>query len=46
MLRGLQGVLCLMHDVLVYGQDQEEHDKRLEAVLQRIQSAGVTLNSR
>ena len=45
MLRELQGVLCLMDDVLVYGQDQEEHDKRLEAVLQRIPSAGVTLNS-
>ena len=44
MLRGLHGVLCLMDDVLVYGKDQEEHDKRLEAVLQRIQSAGVTLN--
>ena len=33
-----------MDNVLIYGQDQEEHDKRLEAVLQRIQSAGVTLN--
>ena len=40
----LQGVLCLMDDVLVYGQDQEDHDKRLEAVLQRMHSAGVTLN--
>ena len=44
MLRELQEVLCLMDDVLVYGQDQEEHNKRLEAVLQRIQYAGVTLN--
>ena len=34
MLVGLQGVLCLMDDVLVYVQDQEEHDQRLEAVLQ------------
>ena len=33
-----------MDDVLVYGKDQEEYDKRLEAVLQRIQSTGVTLN--
>ena len=45
MLCGLQGVLCLTDNVLIYGQDQEEHDRRLEAVLQRIQSAGVTLNS-
>ena len=44
MLEGLQGVLCLMDDFLVYGQDQEDHDKKLEAVLLRIQSAGVTLN--
>ena len=44
MLCGLQGVLCLMDNVLIYGQDQEEDDRRLEAVLQRIQSAGVTLN--
>ena len=44
MLEGLQGVLCLMDDVLVYGRDQEDHDKKLEAVLQRIQSAGVTFN--
>ena len=31
----------------LYGQDQEEYDKRLEGleeVLQRIQSTGVTLN--
>ena len=33
-----------MDDVLVYGKDQEKHDKRFEAVLQRIKSAGVTLN--
>ena len=29
MLEGLQGVLCLMDDVLVYGQDQEDHDKKI-----------------
>ena len=34
MLEGLQGVLCLMDDVLVYGWDQKDHE----------QSAGVTLN--
>ena len=27
-----------MDDVLVFGQDQEEHDKRFEGVLHRIQS--------
>ena len=33
-----------MDDVLVNGKDQEEHDARLEAVLQCLKSAGVTLN--
>ena len=41
---GLEGVLCLMDDVLVFGKSAEEHDTRLLAVLQRIQQAGVTLN--
>ena len=26
MLEGLQGVLCLMDDVLVYDRDQEDHE--------------------
>ena len=43
-LAGLSGVQCLMDDILIYGKDQTEHDTRLEAVLQRIESAGVTLN--
>ena len=33
-----------MDDVLVFSRDQEEHNKRLKAVLRRIQSTGVTLN--
>ena len=45
LLSNLKGVLCLMDDVLVYGEDQREHDKRLKAVLQRIEAAGMTLNS-
>ena len=45
-LTGLQGVLCLMDDVLVFGRDQKEHDKRLFAALTKIQTAGVTLNPR
>ena len=44
LLSNLKGVLCLMDDVLVYGKDQREHDKRLEVVLQRIEAAGMTLN--
>ena len=45
LLANLKGVLCLMDDILVYGENQTEHDKRLEVVLQRIKAAGMTLNS-
>ena len=43
-LSGLEGVLCQMDDVLVFGKDQSEHDQRLTAVLERIEAAGATLN--
>ena len=43
-LRGLDGVLCLMDDVLVYGINETEHDQRLMAALTKIQTARVTLN--
>jgi hypothetical protein len=43
-LRGLDGVLCLMDDVLVYGSNETEHDQRLMVALTKIQTAGVTLN--
>ena len=44
LLSGLEGVLCQMDDVLIFGKDEAEHDRRLEAALRRIQDAGVTLN--
>ena len=43
-LAGLEGVVCLMDDVLMFGKDKEEHNVRLTTVLQRIQEEGVTLN--
>jgi len=43
-LTGVEGVLCHMDDVLVFGRTKEEHDARLEATLQKLQTAGVTLN--
>ena len=43
-LSGLEGVVCQMDDVLVFGRDQTEHDTRLTAILKRIESAGATLN--
>ena len=43
-LSGFDGVLCVMDDVLVYGRDTKEHNKRLTEALRRIQAAGVTVN--
>ena len=42
-LHGLEGVICLMDDILVYGKTAEEHWKRLKRVLKRIEKSGVTL---
>ena len=43
-LDGLEGVLCLIDDILVFGKDECEHQERLITVLQRIKKAGITLN--
>lgn len=43
-LEGLDGVVCQMDDILVYGNNKDEHDRRLNAVFQRIADAGITLN--
>ena len=43
-LSGLDGVVCLIDDILVTGKDAKEHDERLLAALQRIRDARVTLN--
>ena len=45
-LEGLEGNLCHMDDMLIYGADKAEHDSRLKAVLESLQMAGVTLNSK
>ena len=44
-LLGLDGVVCQINDVLIFGVSQEEHDSRLIAALQRIKRARVTLNA-
>ena len=43
-LADLKGVVCMIDDVLVFGSTYKEHDERLQAVLNRLQNAGVTLN--
>ena len=43
-LEGLPGVVCLIDDILIFGQDKKEHDRRLHDTLKRLQQAKVTLN--
>ena len=43
-LHDLEGTRCMIDDTIIYGRDQEEHDARLEAALERIKSAGLTFN--
>ena len=44
-LLGLEGVVCQIDDVLIFGASQEEHNSRLIAALERIERTGVTLNA-
>lgn len=41
---GLEGVICHMDDILIWGTTKEQHDARVHAVLERAEKAGVTLN--
>ena len=43
-LDGLDGVKNISDDIIVYGKDQEEHDRRLEATFARLQAKTLTLN--
>ena len=38
-LDGLEGLICLIDNVLLFERSQEEHDKRLTAVLIRLEEA-------
>lgn len=43
-LRGLEGVLVYLDDIIVYGPNKEEHDRRLRLVLNRLDYYKVRLN--
>ena len=43
-LAEMEGVLCHMDDVLIFGSTAAEHDARLNKVLRRVEAAGATLN--
>ena len=43
-LTDLEGAICLIDNVLIFGKTQEEHDARLIKVLEKLQTVGLTLN--
>ena len=43
-MQDLSGVVCMMDNILVYGQDQDENDIRQTSVLERLRQAKATLN--
>lgn len=45
-LSGINGVLNISDDILVYGKTQKEHDDSLEKTFQRLREKGLTLNRR
>ena len=45
LLVGLEGVLCLVDDVVVFEANHAEHDSRLDAVMRNLQNAGLRLES-
>ncbi len=44
LLKGLEGTVIVMDDILVYGSDEEEHDRHLDVVLCTIKASGLKLN--
>ena len=44
LLTGLPGCKNISDDIIVFGKDQEDHDKNLRGVLQRLQEYNVRLN--
>ena len=42
-LEGSEGHISIIDDMLIHGKTQEEHDRRLKAVLKKLDSAGATL---
>ena len=45
-LEGVPGAICHMDDVFIHGTTMEEHDQRVEEVMERIKRSGMTLNNK
>ncbi|UYV79978.1 K02A2.6-like [Cordylochernes scorpioides] len=44
LLGKMEGVVCFMDDIVVYGSSLEEHNERVRQVLKKFQEEGMTLN--
>ena len=44
-MAGLKGVANIADDLVVHGQDSEEHDRNLIKVLERLTERGLTVNA-
>ena len=44
MLSGLDGILCVVDEVLVFEKDKTKHDERLTQLLRKVAATEVTLN--
>ncbi|XP_029717333.2 uncharacterized protein K02A2.6-like [Aedes albopictus] len=43
-LKGLKGIKVFVDDILVFAKTQEEHDRRVQAVLRRLKEYEITVN--
>ena len=43
-IEGLAGIICMMDYILVFGAMQEEHNRSLQAALEQLEKADITLN--
>ncbi|KAL6475040.1 hypothetical protein MHYP_G00160800 [Metynnis hypsauchen] len=46
MLEGCEGAVCHADDIVVYGEDMQQHKARLHKILQRLREEGLTLNEK
>lgn len=44
--KNLDGVICHMDDIFIFGKNEEEYNHRLDAVLCRLQEARITLSKK
>ena len=44
LFRGIEGVVVIVHDLLIWGQNQQQHDERLKQVLEKARQKNLKLN--